>query len=167
MPSNRISRSTSSSVICATRSASKSQKALRYPSRFLRIVIQLNPAWALSSTRNSNSVLSSVTNFPHSRSWYFTYSSSVPHQPQRPFMMSCIITMFEYGEDSGFAASCQISTDDSVNLQTTNFPPDRPASEGDRPPAKLGSGTLAALPALRYRVSQNRFRFYLPFRILR
>ena len=59
------------------------------------------------------------------------------------------------------------ATDDSVNLQTTNFPPDRPASEGDRPPAKLGSGTLAALPALRYRVSQNRFRFYLPFRILR
>jgi hypothetical protein len=52
--------------------------------------------------------------------------------------------MFEYGEDSGFAASCQISTDDSVNLQTTNFPSDRPALEGDRPPAKPGSGTLAA-----------------------
>ena len=31
-------------IICATRPASKLQKAFRYPSRFLRIVIQLNPA---------------------------------------------------------------------------------------------------------------------------
>ncbi len=109
MPSNRISRSTSWSVICATRPASKSQKALRYPSRFLSIVIQLNPAWALSRTRNSNNVLSSVTNFPHSWSWYFIYSSSVPHQPHRPFIMSCIVIMFTIrSKDNRFPASCQI-----------------------------------------------------------
>ena len=41
-----------------------------------------------------NSVLSSVTVFPHSSSWYFIYSSSVPHQPQRPFVMSCIRVIF-------------------------------------------------------------------------
>ena len=110
MPSNCIKRSTSSSVICATSVASKSQKALRYPSRFLRIVIQLNPAWALSNTRNSNSVLSSVTNFPHSWSWYFTYSSSVPHQPQRPLIISCICITFcnNVCKDSRFTVSCQI-----------------------------------------------------------
>ena len=48
----------------------------------------------ITNTRNSNSVLSSVTVFPHSSSWYFTYSSSVPHQPQRPFIMSCISVIF-------------------------------------------------------------------------
>lgn len=71
IPSNRINRSTSSAVIRATFSTSKSWKALRYPSRFRRIVSQDNPAWALSSTRNSNRVLSSETGLPHSSSWYF------------------------------------------------------------------------------------------------
>lgn len=90
IPGKYISRSTSAGVILATRSGSKSRNASRYPSLFLRMVIQLNPACAPSRIRNSNSFLSSVTNLPHSSSWYRTYNSSAPHHPHRPLMISVI-----------------------------------------------------------------------------
>lgn len=75
-------------------STSKWWKALRYPSRLRRMVIQESPACALSSTRNSKRVLSSVTGRPHSSSWYLVYRGSVPAQPQREFMMSCMCLLF-------------------------------------------------------------------------
>ncbi len=51
--------------------------------RRFRIVDQLNPACAPSSTRNSKWVGSSWTGTPHSVSWYATISGSLPAQSQR------------------------------------------------------------------------------------
>ena len=65
------SRSTSRALNFATRSNSKLAKPSRNASRFLRIVSQLKPAWALSRTRNSNSNRSSWIGTPHSVSWYW------------------------------------------------------------------------------------------------
>ncbi len=103
MPSYCISRSMSCGVICATFSTSKWWKALRYPSRLRRMVIQESPACALSSTRNSKRVLSSVTGRPHSSSWYLVYRGSVPAQPQREFMMSCMCLLFGSKSQSRFS----------------------------------------------------------------
>ena len=64
MPSKCISRSTSSSVICATLRSIEIAKGFAVAFPLLRMVIQLSPAWALSNTKKPNSVLSSVTSFP-------------------------------------------------------------------------------------------------------
>src|SRR6266404_3645870 len=47
-----------------------------YPSRFFSTIVQLNPACAPSSTRNSKCLRSSWTGTPHSRSWYWSISGS-------------------------------------------------------------------------------------------
>src|SRR6266851_3425428 len=60
----------------ATFSGSNSSKARRYPSRFFSTIVQLNPACAPSSTRNSKCLRSSWTGTPHSRSWYWSISGS-------------------------------------------------------------------------------------------
>src|SRR5262245_30968139 len=83
MPSSRRSRATSRAPKRATRAGSKRAKTWRYRGRFARIVRQLSPACAPSSTRNSNRVRSSCAGTPHSSSWYATSSGSLPAQPQR------------------------------------------------------------------------------------
>ncbi len=69
MPVSPISRSTSASVIAATRSTSKPWNTSRNRSRLFRIVDQDRPAWKPSRHIRSNSPRSPRTGTPHSVSW--------------------------------------------------------------------------------------------------
>ncbi len=66
MPASAISRARSASPKRATISGSKSAKAARNASRFLRMVIHDSPAWKPSSTSLAHSFSGSRSGTPHS-----------------------------------------------------------------------------------------------------